>query len=207
MEEFQNVTKPEIITSNRIINLDEVQHKNTKAVDEEESSPKEDNITQNKTKLILELEPYQYSRFTGLILEKYPNIFTNLNAFDENELEGRLKSVKMLIQCKNNGKMLQTVWKPITMSYEGLTKLIGLNTTGISNILSEREDILDLVEECRLKYCSISCIEPEKRLLLAVIQATYTINVLNNTNQTIFKELSGHLDKPVKNKENLEKLI
>ncbi len=51
-------------------------------------------------------------------------------------------------------------------TYEVFTQLIGFNTKGIADTMSNNENILETLEEIRLKYFHIQYVELEYRLLL-----------------------------------------
>jgi hypothetical protein len=208
---MEEVNDSEVIVSNKNINLNEVQNENVDTDDESGIDESKSNvITQKKTELICTLEAYHCSIFGERILQKYPTIFNALHELTEEELNERLNSVKILIQQGNYAKITQQVWKPITYSYEGLTKLLGFNTTGIAKILSEQQDTLEILEEIRLKYFSTKVIEPEYRLITSLIYTTLAVHSMNNatlTKTTVEIQISNHLDQQISNKEVLEKLL
>ncbi len=191
----------EILTSNKQLNLDEI-HNPAVESDEIESNITPE-ISSSKTSLILILESYQYSRFKDRIIHSNPEIFNNLHVLSEEQLQERIDSAKLLIQAKNNAVIVQAASAGITKSYEGFTKILGFNTTGLAEALTKNEDTLDIVEELRLKYFTTMYTETEVRLAGMLLSTTFLIDTMNNNN----KHIINHLNSTVTNSSELENLI
>ncbi len=82
-------------------------------------------------------------------------------------------------------------------TYEAFTQLIGFNTKGIADTMSNNEDILETIEEIRLKYFHIQYVEPEYRLLFSIGLSTLTLHNMNNLNQSINSKITNYLDEKV----------
>lgn len=198
--ESVNNEQYEILTSHKQLNLEEIQNNNIIESNEDEENEEvnsDSTITKKKTELIAFLNAYQYSIFGNKILLVYPKIFENLGSYNENELEERLNSIKLLIQQKNNVKFTKQVFVPIMKTYEAFTQLIGFNTKGIADTMSNNEDILETLEEIRLKYFHIQYVEPEYRLLFSIGLSTLTLHNMNNLNQSINSKITNYLDEKV----------
>src|SRR6185437_4547786 len=85
-------------------------------------------ITPEKTKLILEINGYKYSRFSAVLSESMKDVFENLDTLSEEQLLNRIQSIKLIISNRNNARFTEYFWGAAANGYENITKLCGLHT-------------------------------------------------------------------------------
>jgi hypothetical protein len=162
--------------------------------------PQED--TEEKNNLIDEITEYEYSRFSERILEKCPDMFTDYDKCSNEELKSRIKICQTWILKKGAQKRVEVVFKGALNICDKSLSLLGFNVDGTSQLLCNDPDVLDTVEEIRLKRKSKMYTEPEYRLGFSILNAYMTTLNLHAQRENMLQMLQ---QKQIKDKVN-EKL-
>jgi len=213
------IQQPQIIPMNSTVNSnlfkppqqqeDDILEDNPEFIKQEQL---EESLTpEEKTKkleIIDQLSDYEYSRFSDRIKSKYPDIFQDYEQSTLEELQSRLSICQRFIQKKGGSKQAEFLFKSIISVCDGLFLSIGMKVQGASEKICNDPDLLDIVEEIRLKY-RMKSMEPEYRLGCGILSSYFTIHGINSRMieaervlqfKEIEKKAGEHLDKKISNK-------
>lgn len=157
--------------------------------------------TGERRKILSGMLSYQYSRFHSKIIEAYPHIFDDLTKRSTHDLTEDLELIKAYIKQRRNGEQFRSQFQNLLTACDTLAKFIGLETEGASAILLHDEEVLDTLEEIRLKYEVDATPEPEF-ILATTIFATYLkVNAKNKLDKKLHsdqvkKGIQENLDLP-----------
>ncbi len=130
----------------------------------ENLNPPEEENNEERFDLIDQLTDYEYSRFAERILEKFPQIFSKYEKCSNDELNTRINICKTWVLKKGAQKRVETAFRGVLNICDRSLSLLGFNVDGTSQVLVNDPDVLDTIEEIRLKRRSKLYTEPEYRL-------------------------------------------
>lgn len=137
-------------------------------------------LTPERLELLEKLTVYRYSRFYKRIIDQFPEIFDNLREIPTEEIEERITAIEDLRKNQTASRQTQLLFRNfIQMAEKGLTT-IGWEVDGVGSLILEDEDILDDVEDVRIKYGTKFTIAPEYRLGFNVLSIFAECNNINS---------------------------
>jgi hypothetical protein len=131
---------------------------------------------------------FRYSRFYQRIIEVYPQIFDDLSKRPDEELVKDLELIKSFIQHRRASDQVFQVFKNSLIAVDVIAEMLNLEVKGASDQLIKDEDVLDTLEEVRLKYELNMSLEPEYRLSLSVASVYLKVNSLNQQKKKLEQE-------------------
>src|SRR5579875_629755 len=157
-------------------------------------------LNEERKRLINNLSSYRYSRFYQRIVDVYPNIFNDIEKKSNDELKQDIELIKTYIRQRRSSEHFKNQFNNILIGVDTVcTNILSLEVDGAREILMNDEDILDTLEEVRLKY-DIDCqLEPEV-VLATTICATYLR--VNAKNQMEKKLRSDKMKQGIQNELN-----
>jgi hypothetical protein len=170
--------------------------------------PIEFELTPERKKLLNSLSAYRYSRFYNRIVEIFPNIFEDLSKRPDSELVKDLELIKSYIKQRRSCDQFQKQFQNVLIACDSVAQFIGWEVEGASDILIRDEEVLDQLEEVRLKFEIDVGPEPEVLLATSVLAVYLKVNAKNQLEKRLKSEkvkngIKETLDKPAP--ENLEK--
>ena len=179
----------------------EYQNNINELFNQEPQQPIEPNyqLTEERKRLINNLSSYRYSRFYQRIVDVYPNIFNDIEKKPNDELNQDIELIKTYIRQRRSSEHFKNQFNNILIGVDTVAKFLNLEVDGAREILMNDEDVLDTIEEVRLKY-DIDCqLEPEV-VLATTIAATYLR--VNAKNQMEKKLRSDKMKQGINNELN-----
>jgi len=157
-------------------------------------------LNEERKRLINNLSSYRYSRFYQRIVDVYPNIFNDIEKKSNDELKQDIELIKTYIRQRRSSEHFKNQFNNILIGVDTVcTNILSLEVDGAREILMNDEDVLDTLEEVRLKY-DIDCqLEPEV-VLATTICATYLR--VNAKNQMEKKLRSDKMKQGIQNELN-----
>jgi hypothetical protein len=148
-------------------------------LDQIQPAPLEFQLTDERKKLLNSFSLYRYSRFYQRIVEVYPQIFDDLSKRPDEELIKDLELIKSFIQHRRASDQVLQVFKNSLIAIDVIAEMLKMEVKGASDQLIKDDDVLDTLEEVRLKYELNMSLEPEHRLGISVISVYLKVNSLN----------------------------
>jgi len=180
----------------------EYQNNVNELFNQEPQGPIEPNyeLNEERKRLINNLSSYRYSRFYQRIVDVYPNIFNDIEKKSNDELKQDIELIKTYIRQRRSSEHFKNQFNNILIGVDTVcTNILSLEVDGAREILMNDEDVLDTLEEVRLKY-DIDCqLEPEV-VLATTICATYLR--VNAKNQMEKKLRSDKMKQGIQNELN-----
>ena len=182
----------------------EYQNNVNELFNQEPQGPIEPNyeLNEERKRLINNLSSYRYSRFYQRIIDVYPNIFNDIEKKSNDELKQDIELIKTYIRQRRSSEHFKNQFNNILIGVDTVcTNILSLEVDGAREILMNDEDVLDTLEEVRLKY-DIDCqLEPEV-VLATTICATYLrVNAKNQMEKRLRSDkmkqgIQNELNKP-----------
>ena len=158
-------------------------------------------IKDDRRKLISNILSYRYSRFYTRIIEAYPHIFDDLIKKTKDELVETYEMIKAYVKSRRSSEQYLNQFKNLLTACDTLCSNFGFEVQGASNIILQDDEVLDTLEEVRLKYESQSSFEPETLLFMTVISVYLKVNAKNKLenqlrSENVRKGIRENLEKP-----------
>lgn len=157
---------------------------NTPEIDYQEEDNPED-----KRKRLLVISRYKNSkRFSKFLKDQGFNFNTkHISGLSNEELETMINDIRFCISTKNTNNMIEQVSTKGIVLLENLLRPV-YNIDGLSQVLTNDQTYLDLVEELTLEHSNYFYVKPEYRLMYCVTSSAYIIHtqkiMLDNMKKT-----------------------
>jgi len=201
MAEVINLNQPEDVNNNHLINAPKSNLESF--LDNEQQQPIP--ITPKRMEIIDIINDYKFSRFKDRLLSIDETIFDNLIYLNDVELEERKQAIETLVFKYNNSKACLSTCNGVLGLTDKVLCMVGFHVEGASNIIMQNENVLDLLEEMRLKYGPGLYMSPEKRLAWEILSTYITIDRYNTAKLKMKSDentrlIQAHLEKEIKYK-------
>jgi len=146
-------------------------------------------ISPERLDLLDRLDDYRYSRFAKRINGEYPGIFDDLRNAQDEDLRQRLEVMETFVAKRGLSKQAEMLFRGGLSVADSCFQLIGWDVEGASELIANDEDMLDIVEEMRIKWRTKNKIQPEYRLAVGVFSIYAKMNGLNKAKKSVGEAL------------------
>ncbi len=150
--------------------------------------PVEFQLTPERKKLLNLFSMYRYSRFHSRIIEIYPTIFDDLSKKADDELAKDLELIKSFVQHRRSSDHFRKLFENTLVALDNISSFVGLDVSGASDRLIKDSEVLDTVEEIRLKNEMNVSPDPELMLGLTVLSVYLDVNAKNQLKKKLEEE-------------------
>jgi len=174
---------------------------------EEDSGMTEEEKIERR-RLVRKIREYLDSRFSEIIAKKYigstekaqEKFFRMLMSASNDELGEVLYEIQCLVSNQNTSKLVQTTYFSgvNVIEYVG-TSFLGLNLEGLGKACGHTPEILDVLEEVRLKYSDLlhQYVSPEARLGIYTAQTILAVDSMNRMTSGLISFTQKPVDKTI----------
>ncbi len=176
VEEFHDIPPPGLIDELAPSQVDYFNGQDLMMVPQQ---PVEFELTPERKELLHKITMYRYSRFYTRIIEVYPTIFDDLSKRPDDEILKDLELIKSYIQQRRSGDHFREQFKNSLVIVDKLASFLDMDTEGASDVLINDDEILDTLEEVRLKHELNVSPEPEYLLATSVLSVYLKVSAKN----------------------------
>ena len=153
-----------------------------------------------KRELISNILDYQHSRFRERILQIDNTVFNDLQQLPIVKLEERVEFLKAFVIKRSASHAAIKLFDFSLTLCDQLFTFAGYNVTGIKSNLMKNDNVLDTVEEIKLKRASKMYTEPETRLAYSVVNAYLSVPQIQDIYQEVYRHLETEATSTLKEK-------
>lgn len=150
-----------------------------------EESIEEESFDETLEKLKIRDQILRYNVSFSKYLNAYQEKIIGMDSLDNSQLKRLFKEIQIAVSARTSGNMARRNYGALVTSIEYVAPMFGMNLKGLSNILTEDEEIKECIEELNIKYDVMNHVPPEIRLIFLTTNAALAVNRENQKMQKI----------------------
>ncbi len=161
----------------------------------EEPEDREDKFNRIIREQALKNKILRYKVTFGQYLMAYDYKIESLEELNYEQLETLLMEIEICVSSRTSSNMTSSYYLGAVSMIERVAPILGMNLAGLSQSLTESEQIKETLAELSLKYDVASYTKPEVRLAYLTLQSIMAINSINKKKQQTEQVLNGRVPK------------